>query len=94
MVKANLRLVVNIARRYLRRGLSLEDLVEEGNLGLIRATEGYDGGMGTRFATYASFWIKQSIRQALIRQGKLFRLPTYVVVLLNKCARDDRGLDG
>lgn len=84
MVKANLRLVVNISRRYLGRGLSLEDLIEEGNLGLIRAAEGFDGGMGTKFATYASFWIKQSIRQALIRQGKLFRLPAYVVVLLNK----------
>src|SRR6476646_7525507 len=61
MVKANLRLVVNIARGYLNKGLCLEDLIEEGNLGLMRAVEGYDGMMDTRFSTYASYWIKQSI---------------------------------
>ena len=66
MVTANLRLVVNIARGYLGKGLSLEDLIEEGNLGLMRAVEGYDGGMQTRFSTYSSYWIKQSIRRAVI----------------------------
>src|SRR5262249_38893693 len=70
MVKANLRLVVNIARGYLGKGLSLDDLIEEGNLGLMRAVEGFDGSMETRFSTYASFWIKQSIRRAVMNQGK------------------------
>jgi RNA polymerase primary sigma factor len=74
MVKANLRLVVNIARNYLGKGLCLEDLIEEGNLGLLRAVEGFDGSMDTRFSTYASFWIKQSIRRAVMNNGKPIRL--------------------
>src|SRR4051794_23424576 len=65
MTRASLRLVVNIARYYTGRGMSLEDLVAEGNLGLMRAVEGYDPAMSTRFSTYASYWIKQSIRAAL-----------------------------
>lgn len=87
MVKANLRLVVNIARGYLGKGLPLEDLIEEGNLGLMRAVEGYDGGMATRFSTYASFWIKQSIRRAVMNNGKPIRLPAYMVSLLSKWRR-------
>lgn len=87
MVKANLRLVVNIARNYLGKGLNLEDLIEEGNLGLLRAVEGFDGGMATRFSTYASYWIKQSIRRALMNQGKPIRLPAYMVTLLSKWKR-------
>lgn len=87
MVKANLRLVVNIARGYLGKGLSLEDLIEEGNLGLMRAVEGYDGLMDTRFSTYASYWIKQSIRRAVMNSGKPIRLPAYMVSLLSKWKR-------
>jgi RNA polymerase primary sigma factor len=87
MVKANLRLVVNIARGYLGKGLSLEDLIEEGNLGLMRAVEGFDGLMDTRFSTYASYWIKQSIRRAVMNQGKPIRLPAYMVSLLAKWKR-------
>lgn len=87
MVKANLRLVVNIARGYLGKGLSLEDLIEEGNLGLMRAVEGFDGMMHTRFSTYASYWIKQSIRRAVMNNGKPIRLPAYMVSLLSKWRR-------
>src|SRR6478609_5286035 len=87
MVKANLRLVVNIARGYLGKGLCLEDLIEEGNLGLMRAVEGFDGMMDTRFSTYASYWIKQSIRRAVMNNGKPIRLPAYMVTLLSKWKR-------
>jgi len=87
MVKANLRLVVNIARGYLGKGLCLEDLIEEGNLGLMRAVEGFDGMMETRFSTYASYWIKQSIRRAVMNNGKPIRLPAYMVSLLSKWRR-------
>jgi RNA polymerase primary sigma factor len=92
MVKANLRLVVNIARGYLGKGLCLEDLIEEGNLGLMRAVEGYDGAMETRFSTYASYWIKQSIRRAVMNNGKVIRLPAYMVSLLAKWKRVTTGL--
>ncbi len=87
MVKANLRLVVNIARGYLNKGVGLEDLIEEGNLGLMRAVEGFDGSMDNRFSTYASYWIKQSIRRAVMNQGKPIRLPAYMVTLLSKWKR-------
>ncbi len=87
MVKANLRLVVNIARGYLGKGVALEDLIEEGNLGLLRAVEGYDEGMQTRFSTYASYWIKQSIRRSVMNNGKVIRLPAYMVSLLAKWRR-------
>jgi RNA polymerase primary sigma factor len=92
MVKANLRLVVNIARGYLGKGLCLEDLIEEGNLGLMRAVEGYDGLMETRFSTYASYWIKQAIRHALINTTATIRLPAHMVGLLTKWRRAERAL--
>jgi RNA polymerase primary sigma factor len=87
MVRANLRLVVNIARNYMGKGLNLEDLIEEGNLGLMRAVEGFDTAMSVRFSTYASYWIKQSIRRAVMNQGKAIRLPAYMVTLLSKWRR-------
>jgi RNA polymerase primary sigma factor len=87
MVRANLRLVVNIARSYTGKGLGLQDLIEEGNLGLLRAVEGFDPSMNTRFSTYASYWIKQSIKRALVNTAKTIRIPAYMVELLAKWRR-------
>src|SRR6266516_4028020 len=87
MVRANLRLVVNIARGYAGKGLALQDLIEEGNLGLLRAVEGFDPAMNTRFSTYASYWIKQSIKRALVNTAKTIRIPAYMVELLAKWRR-------
>jgi RNA polymerase primary sigma factor len=84
MIRANLRLVVNIARAYTGKGLSLQDLIEEGNLGLLRAVEGFDASMNTRFSTYAVYWIKQSIKRALVNTAKAIRIPAYMVQLLSK----------
>ena len=87
MACANLRLVGNIARSYAGRGLALHDLIEEGNLGLLRAVEGFDPSMNTRFSTYASYWIKQSIKRALVNTAKTIRIPAYMVELLVKWRR-------
>ena len=87
LVRANLRLVVNIARNYGGKELCLSDLIEEGNLGLMRAVEGFDPSMNTRFSTYAVYWIRQSIKRAIVNTGKTVRLPSYMVELLNKWRR-------
>ncbi len=87
LVRANLRLVVAIARRYVGRGLDLADLIAEGNFGLLRAVEGYDPAMNTRFGTYASYWVRQSIQRALVNTGKAIRIPAYAAQLLTDWRR-------
>ena len=88
LIESNLRLVVQIARRYRNRGLPLPDLIEEGNLGLLRAADKFEPGRGTRFSTYATWWVRQAVTRALANQARTIRLPVHVELLLGRYRKE------
>ena len=94
MVQANLRLVVRIAKEYSNPGMTLSDLVAEGNLGLMRAVEDFNPDAGVRFSTYAAWWIKQSIKRAMINAGQPIHIPAYLTKLISKWRKAARRLEG
>lgn len=93
MLVSNFRLVVSVAKKYQGQGLSLADLIQEGNLGLIKAAQKYDWRKGNRFSTYATWWIRQAVGRAISNQGRTIRLPVNVVELVNKIRRTERKLE-
>ncbi len=94
LVRSNLRLVVNIAKKYAGRGMSLGDLIEEGNLGLIKAVDYFDPNRGTRFSTYAAWWIKQSIKRSLLENVQPVHVPTYMVTLISQWRHTAMEVEG
>jgi len=92
LIESNLRLVVQVARRYVNRGLPLPDLIEEGNLGLMRAAEKFDAERGVRFSTYATWWIRQAVGRPLANQARTVRLPIHVQLLLGRYAKEQQRL--